>query len=118
MTWELIHSCLLHPSDSATKEMFHHQTLTEIPKKCPKKTTSTPFTFCYKPKTTILTRGTKVDTFNLQPGEFLYLELILYNITYIHGFIKFSFLFVFRQECSGSPPPPPSDHESESSSSS
>ena len=32
MSWELIHRCLLHPSDSGIKEIFRHQTLTCLPK--------------------------------------------------------------------------------------
>ena len=59
MSWELIHCRLLNPSESVTKEMFLHQTLTDIPKQFTKKLNQTPYTICYtvnmttSPKTTI-----------------------------------------------------------------
>ena len=37
MSWDFIHCCLLHPSDSFMKEMCLHQTLDILPKHCPKK---------------------------------------------------------------------------------
>ena len=41
MPWELIHCCLLYPSESSTKAMCRHQTLTGIPKHFPKKNNQT-----------------------------------------------------------------------------
>ena len=85
VAWELIHCCLIHPSESAIKAMCLHQTLTGLPRYFPKKTTATPCTVCYKEKMIIYPKGKKIDTTNLQPGEILYLDFAFYNITLICG---------------------------------
>ena len=86
MSWELIHSCLLHPSESVMKAMFRHKTLHGLPKHCPKKIHKAPCTICYTEKMTTINKGTTVDTSNLQTAELVYMESVFYKITYIHGF--------------------------------
>ena len=77
MSWELIHCRLLNPSESVTKEMFLHQTLTDIPKQFTKKLNQTPYTICYTVNMTTFPEVTTVDTTNLQLGELIHMDLTL-----------------------------------------
>ena len=86
MSWELIHCCLLNPSDSVMKAMCHHQTLDGLPKNFPKQIHKAPCTICYTSKMTTINKGTTVNTINLQPGELMHMEFAFYNVTSIRGF--------------------------------
>ena len=68
------------------KETCHHQTLTGIPKRTPKKTNTTPCTICYTSKTTDSPKGETVETTYIHPGKILHMELACYNVTTIYGF--------------------------------
>ena len=75
MSWEIIHLCMIQPSGNFMKAMCHHQTLAVLTKHCPKKLNQSPCTICYMEKMTTFTKGTKVDTTNLKPGEILHIYL-------------------------------------------
>ena len=47
MSWKLIHYCLIHTSESFTKEMCRHHTLTAIQKQRPKKINEAPCTVIF-----------------------------------------------------------------------
>ena len=85
MSWEGIHRCLLHPSESVMKEMCHHQTLTRLPKHCPNKLNQAPCKICYTLNMKTFSKGTTVDTNNLQPGELINIYFDVYNVSYIRG---------------------------------
>ena len=58
---------------------------------CPTKTLSkklnqAPCTICYTSKVKIPSKGTTVDTNNLQLGEHIHVDFAFYNMTYICGF--------------------------------
>ena len=74
MSWEIIHCRLLNPSEILMKAMCRHQTLNGLPKNCPKKLNKAPCKICYTSKMKNLTKGTTVDTRNLQPGELIHME--------------------------------------------
>ena len=86
MSWEIIHRRLIHPSDSVIKSMFHHQTLTYIPKHFPKKLNQSQCTICYTAKMTAIPKRTKVYKTNLQPVEIIHMYFVFYNVTSIRGF--------------------------------
>ena len=73
MPWELIRICLLHPSESVMRAMFHHQIITGLPKHCPKIINQTPCKICYTSNIATLYKGTNVDTTNLQPGKVIHM---------------------------------------------
>ena len=66
--------------------MCLHQTLTGLPKYCPKKLNQAPCTKCSTSNMTDLTKGTTVDTTNLQPGKLLHMEFSFYNATSVNRF--------------------------------
>ena len=86
MSWEINHCHLLRPSDSVMKSMCHNQTLTGLSKNCPKKLNKVPCTMCYTAKTTTPTKGTTIDTNNIQPGELIHMDFDFYNVISIRGF--------------------------------
>ena len=73
MTWELIHSFLIHPYDSVMKAMLRHQTLDGLPKHCPNKINKAPCTICYISKIKTFPEVTTFDTSNLQTGEIVHI---------------------------------------------
>ena len=84
--WELIHIRLLQPSHNVMKAMFHHQTLTGLPKQYPKKLKQSPCTICYTSNMTASPKVSTVDTNNLQPGEHIHMDFSFCNVTSIRGF--------------------------------
>ena len=74
MSWELIHSHLLYPSDIIMKAMCCHQTLTVLPKHYPNKLNQSTCTIFYTEKMKTFPKGTKVDTNKLQPGEIIHMD--------------------------------------------
>ena len=83
ISWELIHFCLLHPSDSVMKVMCRHKTLYGLPKQCPKKIHKAPCKICYTATITTINKVTAVNTSNFQPGELIHTDFAFYNITSI-----------------------------------
>ena len=68
MSWELIHSHLLHYFDSVIKLMRHNHTLTGLPKHFPKNINQAPCATCYTENMTTLPKVKTVFRTNLQPG--------------------------------------------------
>ena len=74
MSFELIHSCPIHPYGSVMEEIWCHRNLTGIQKHFPKKINESPYTVCFTEKMTILTRGTTVDTTKFQQVELIHMD--------------------------------------------
>ena len=66
--------------------MFHYQTLTGLPKHCPKKLNQAPYIICYTQNMTTYPKGKSVETTNLQPGELIHMEFVSYNVTSLRVF--------------------------------
>ena len=77
MLWELIYFRLLHPYESVMKSMFHHQTLTCLPKHFHKKLNQAPCTIWYTQNITTFPRVTTVYKTNLRPGELIHMDFAL-----------------------------------------
>ena len=73
MSWELTHRSLLQPSDSFMKAMCCHHTLNDSPRHCPKKLNQLLCKICSTAIMTTFTKGTTIDTINLQPGELIHM---------------------------------------------
>ena len=86
MSWELIHLCLLHPSESVMTAMCCNKNLTGPPKQSPKKINQAPCTICYISRMNILPKGTTVGTTNLQLKYFIGIYFSFYNATSIQSF--------------------------------
>ena len=84
--WEVINFHLIHTSGSVVKEMFHHQTITSLPKILSKKINQAPWKIFYTAKITTFPHGTNVETTNFPTGELIHMYLIFYNVNSIRGF--------------------------------
>ena len=62
------------------KAICDHQTLTGLPKQCPKNINEAPCTVCFF-LMAIPPNGTTIYTTNIRPGEILQMDITLYNVT-------------------------------------
>ena len=83
ITWEIIHSCLLHTSGSVMETMCRHHTLTGTPKNCQNKTTAAPCTICSTEKNGKYPKIATVNTTNLHTVELFHPDPLFYNVTSI-----------------------------------
>ena len=66
MPQELIHFRLLYSYEIVIEVIWHHQTITGIPKQYPKEITEATHTVCYAENMTTTPKGKTVDTTNIQ----------------------------------------------------
>ena len=83
MSWKIIQCHIIITYASITKEMFHHKTLTGIPKHFPNNINKVICTIFYTEKMTTLPKGKTVDTTKIQPVEVIHMDLDFYNLTSI-----------------------------------
>ena len=59
------------------KEFLRHQTLTGLPKQCPKQLYRALCTIYYTANMTTLPKGTAIDANKIQPGELIHMDFFL-----------------------------------------